>query len=245
MSSRFHQLLKSTHKSLEDWIAPSMQVELRGPKNVPLCQIRSEPSLAGFVAHLWKRTAVSLPDGLLENNVKACPTPGGAAGITLSCEKQIPGETPHVRSLALWNRSLLSRCWEKLTVPGRIRKKCHASWGRIQPCGNHWFWPHKGFLKIVNQLLNWGWILHANPDVLFLWTQASPAVEWSPEVLLPWDQVNVLQSPRPIVPGAPWPGAGGHYHLLPRLYDFPLLLEGNAPFSLSLSQVRKWRRPFP
>lgn len=68
---RFHQLLKTTCRSLEDWVAHFTQVKWQDSESVLLCEIRRHASIATVVARLWKKnTAVSFLDWLLGNKLK-------------------------------------------------------------------------------------------------------------------------------------------------------------------------------
>lgn len=144
-----------------------MQVKLHGPKNVPLCQIRSKPSFAGFVACLGNSTAVSLPDGLLEDKVRACPTHGGPLASSLHVRSRSRGDASRPLLGSLEQKPLVlvlgeaDSAWQNLREVSGVLEPDPAM--RESPV-----LLTPGFLENCKSAFKLGGILHANPGALLL-----------------------------------------------------------------------------
>ena len=145
---RFHQLLKTTCRSLEDWVAHFTQVKWQDSESVLLCEIRRHASIGTVVARLWKKnTAVSFLDWLLGNKLKLVQF--------MVClwhhhfmRNSSQRDSWHAHLLALWNRSLLSGCLSLLCQIEATRS-AHCPGARSSHCRPHQFGSHKVFFENV------------------------------------------------------------------------------------------------
>lgn len=145
---RFHQLLKTTCRSLEDWVAHFTQVKWQDSESVLLCEIRRHASIGTVVARLWKKnTAVSFLNWLLGNKLKLVQF--------MVClwhhhfmRNSSQRDSWHAHLLALWNRSLLSGCLSLLCQIEATRS-AHCPGARSSHCRPHQFGSHKVFFENV------------------------------------------------------------------------------------------------